>query len=108
ERWIAEATELAGRAAFHTGRLEAIRARARIEPGEAPGAQRLADLIAVRDELRARSVPSPDGEPTFVALKLHQAEEQIEALRANRREAHRFVFPAAEDQRLHDNLASLV
>jgi serine/threonine protein kinase/formylglycine-generating enzyme required for sulfatase activity len=108
ERWIAEAKELAARAPYHAGRLDAMRARAHVMPGEPPGAERLADLFAVRDELRARAVPSASSEPTFVELKLHQAEEQIEALRASRRDAHRYVFESAEDQRLHDNLASLV
>jgi serine/threonine protein kinase/formylglycine-generating enzyme required for sulfatase activity len=108
ERWIDQAAELAGRAEFHARRLAAMRGRAQVEPGEAPGAQRLADLIAVRDELRARALPSGEGEPTFVELKLHQAEEQIAALRASRRDARRFVFASLEDQHLHDNLASLV
>ena len=108
ERWIAQATELSDRAEFHARRLEAMRTRARVEPVEAPGEQRLADLIVVRDQLRAQVVPSAAGEPTFVELKLHQAEEQIAALRARRREARRYVFDTPEEQRLHDNLASLV
>ena len=108
ERWLAHAEELAGRAEFHARRLTAMRSRARVAPAEVPEAQRLSDLIAVRDELRARAVPSPGGEPTFVELKLRQAEEQIAALRARQRDARRFVLDSEEEQRLHDNLASLV
>ena len=107
ERWIVQATELSGRAEFHARRLEAMRMRARVETVDAPGEQRLADLMAVRDRLHAQVEPS-EGKATFVELKLHQAEEQIAALRASRRAARRFVFETAEEQRLHDNLASLV
>jgi serine/threonine protein kinase/formylglycine-generating enzyme required for sulfatase activity len=108
ERWIARAEELTGRVEFHARRLAAMRSRARVGPAEPPGANRLSDLIAVRDELRARVRPSPGGEPGFVELKLRQAEEQIAALQASQRQAQRFVFATAEEQSLHDSLAGLV
>jgi len=108
ESWIERTTELSKRASFHEQRLEAMRARARVETGESPEAQRLADLIAIRDRLRAQDVPSRREQPTFVELKLQQAEEQIAALRAAGGDPRRFVFESPEDQRLHDNLASLV
>jgi formylglycine-generating enzyme required for sulfatase activity len=110
ERWLAKARALASRAEFHAARLEAMRARARVAPGEAPKSQRLEDLFAVRDALRRRaeSADRAGEAPTFSELKLHQAEEQIAALRAAGPDGRRFVFDAEEDQRLHDNLASLV
>jgi serine/threonine protein kinase len=113
ERWIADAEDLAARASFHAGRLEAMRTRARVEPAEAFGADRLGDLLRVRDELRRR-LNAPDersgstGDPTFVELKLRQAEDQIAALRVETNRSRRFVFASQEDQRLHDNLALLV
>ena len=110
ERWLAAANTLANRADFHAARLESMRERAHVAPGEPAGAPRLADLLTVRDELRRQALAEtdPSADPTFVELKLHQAEEQIEALRAQGTTARRYVFQAEEDQRLHDNLARLV
>jgi len=104
-----DAENLAARAEFHAGRLEAMRARARAETAPRVGGDRLADLAVVRDELqRALIATPPPLDPTFVKLKLRQAEEQIAALRADTRRAHRFVFASEEDQKLHDHLSALV
>jgi len=107
--WTREASELAARADFHAGRLEAMRSRARIETVERPGGDRLVDLVAVRDELqRARDAATPSGDSTFVDMKLRQAEDQIATFRAVAGRSRRFVFDSPEDQRLHDHLATLV
>ena len=100
--------ELAARADFTPAGSRRC-GRARIETVERPGGDRLADLVAVRDELRrVRDAATPPGGSTFVDLKLRQAEEQIATLRADAGRSRQFVFDSPEDQRLHDHLAALV
>jgi formylglycine-generating enzyme required for sulfatase activity len=103
ERWTRDATALASRANFHAGRLRALRERARLETARHEEGGRLADLLAVRESLRRTT-----GDGSFLDAKLRQAEEQIEALRADTGRLQRFVFASPEDQRLHDHLATLV